>query len=88
MGLNLVSEIWEVLREHIGPYDRAEAADTLVNYLIENNFEVEDINGAFKDKEITKALKGYADEHLIQDDALDEDFDDYEFNDDDHDDWD
>ena len=73
MSLNLVVEVWEILREHIDFNDRAEAADTMVNYLMDNNYEVDDIKNEFKDKDITKALKGYAEQHFQE-----EDYEDYE----------
>lgn len=82
MSLSIVSEVWEALREHIDFNDRAEAADTLVNYLMDNNYEVDDIKDEFKDKDITKALKGYAEAHFQE-----EDYEDYE-EDIDEDEWD
>jgi hypothetical protein len=82
MSLSLITEVWEALREHIDLNDRSDAADTLVNFLMDNNYEVEDIKDAFKDKDITTALKGYADEHFqeeeyeeYEDEDLDEDWD-------------
>jgi hypothetical protein len=72
MSLDTIAEVWEALREHIDLSERDDAADTLVNFLIDNNYEIEDIKDAFKDKDITKALKGYADEHFPEED---EDFD-------------
>ena len=82
MSLSLVSEIWEALQTHIDFNERSDAADTLVTYLIENNYEVDDIKDAFSDKVINKALKGYAEEHFQEDD-----YEDYE-EDIDTDDWD
>ena len=82
MSLSIVSEVWEALREHIDFNDRAEAADTLVNYLMDNNYEVDDIKDEFKDKDITKALKGYAEAHFQE-----EDYEEYE-EDTDEDEWD
>ena len=64
MSLSTISEVWDVLREHVDFNDRIEAATTLVNYLMDNNYEVEDIKNEFKDKDITKALKGYAEQHF------------------------
>jgi len=64
MKLDLITDVWEVLREHIDMNDRPDAADTLVNFLMDNNYEVDDIKDAFKDKDITKALKGYAEQHF------------------------
>ena len=78
MSLDIIAEVWEALREHIDLSERNDAADTLVNFLIDNNYEIEEIKDAFKDKDITKALKGYAEEHFpdedeeIEDDDLDE----------------
>jgi hypothetical protein len=72
MSLDIIAEVWEALREHIDLIERNDAADTLVNFLIDNNYEIDDIKDAFKDKDITKALKGYADEHFPEED---EDFD-------------
>jgi hypothetical protein len=72
MSLDTIAEVWEALREHIDLSERDDAADTLVNFLIDNNYEIDDIKDAFKDKDITRALKGYADEHFPEED---EDFD-------------
>ena len=71
MSLDVISEVWDALREHIDLSERDDAADTLVNFLIDNNYEIEDIKDAFKDKDITKALKGYAEEHFQEDDYED-----------------
>ena len=83
MNLGVASEIWEVLREHIDFNDRREAADSLVTYLIENNFEIDDIKDEFRDKDITKALKDYADEHFQE-----EEYEDYEEDEDQDEEWD
>jgi len=80
MSLDTIAEVWEALREHIDLSERNDAADTLVNFLIDNNYEIDDIKEAFKDKDITKALKGYAEEHFPDEDE------DYE--EDDLDEWD
>jgi hypothetical protein len=49
--------------------------------LIDNNYEADDIKDAFRgDKEILTALKGYAEQHDVEDD--------YEDYDEDTDDWD
>ena len=81
MNLDFISEVWEALRLHVDFNERTEAADTLVNLLIDNNYEIDDIKEAFKDKDITTALKGYADAHFQE-----EEYEDYE--DDDQDEWD
>jgi hypothetical protein len=83
MSLDSIVEVWEILRDHIDFNDRSDAADTLVNYLMDNNFEVEDIKDAFKDKDITKALKGYAEQHFQEEEyeeSEDEDHDPEDWN--------
>jgi hypothetical protein len=74
MSLDLVAEVWDALREHIDFNERRDAADTLVHFLIDSNYEIDDIKDAFRDKDITAALKGYADEHF-PDEEEDEDYD-------------
>jgi hypothetical protein len=80
MSLDTIAEVWDALREHIDLSERDDAADTLVNFLIDNNYEIDDIKDAFKDKDITKALKGYADEHFPEedDDYDEEDLDEWD----------
>ena len=81
MKLDFVAEVWDALRSHIDFNDRTDAADSLVNLLIDNNYEIDDIKEAFKDKDITTALKGYADAHFQE-----EEYEEYE-EDSDTDDW-
>jgi hypothetical protein len=80
MSLDTIAEVWDALREHIDLSERDDAADTLVNFLIDNNYEIDDIKDAFKDKDITKALKGYAEEHFPEedDDYDEEDLDEWD----------
>lgn len=69
MSLDLISEVWETLRYHIDLNERSEAADNLINLLIDNNCEPDEIKNAFRgNKEITKALKYYVEQHDIEDD--------------------
>ena len=74
MSLDSIVEVWEILRDYVDLNDRGDAADSLVNYLMDNNYEVEDIKDAFKDKDITKALKGYAEQHF-QEEEYEENYD-------------
>ena len=80
MKLDFVAEVWEVLRSHVDFNDRSDAADSLINLLIENNYDVDDIKDSFKgDKDISVALKYYASQHDTEeefeeyDDDIDED---------------
>jgi hypothetical protein len=80
MSLDFVAEVWDALRGHIDLNDRSDAADTLVNLLIENNHEADEIKDAFRgDKDISTALKYYAQQHDYQEDYEEEDYEeDYE----------
>jgi hypothetical protein len=74
MNLDFVAEVWDALRSHIDFNDRSDAADSLVNLLIDNNYEAEDIKDAFSgEKEVITALK----EYMAQQDTEDayEDYD-------------
>ena len=76
MSLEFTAEVWEALRSHIDFNERSDAADTLINLLIDNNYESDDIKNIFRgDKEVLTALKGYIEEHDIEDEYEDEDYD-------------
>jgi len=63
MSLDFVAEVWEALISHVDFNDRADAADSLVNLLIDNDYEATDIKEAFRGyKEVTIALKEYTDQ--------------------------
>lgn len=72
--LDLIAEVWDALKFIIDSNDRTEAADVIVNLLIEHDYEVADIKDAFKgDHKINAALRGYIAAH--EDDIVDEDAD-------------
>jgi hypothetical protein len=75
MSLDFTAEIWDALASHIDINERSDAADTLINLLIDNNYETDSIKEAFRgDKEVLKALKGYTDAHDIEEyEDIDED---------------
>lgn len=69
MSLDFVAEVWDAIRNHIDMNDRKDAADTLVNLLIENNYEADEIKDSFRgEKEVLTALKDYVSEHEIEED--------------------
>lgn len=83
MTLNFVAEVWDALRNHIDFNERKDAADTLVNLLIENNYEADEIKEAFRgEKEILTALKDYVSENEAE-----EEYEDYEEESDDDSEW-
>ena len=72
MSLSLVSEVWDALRQHIQLADKVDAADTLVNLLIDSGFDADEIKENFRgDKEIANALSYFSQEE-------DEEYDDEE----------
>jgi hypothetical protein len=76
MSLDFVSEVWDALRSHIDLNERTDAADSLINLLIDNNYEPEDIKEAFRgDKDLLGALKYYLEQHDV-DEEVEEDEDD------------
>ena len=81
MSLDFVVEVWDALRSHIDLNDRTEAADSLINLLIDNNYEPEDIKDVFSgEKEVLSALKDYLEQQDIEDEY--EDYDEDESDDD------
>ena len=76
MAVDIVYEIWQELKRHISTGDRSEAADSLVNVLIDNDYDADQIRDAFKsDTDVKRALQSFLDD--IEED-LDEEDDDYE----------
>lgn len=78
MSLILANEMWEALKTHMDLNEAKDAADTLVNLLIDNGYDAVDIRDSFSDKHILNALKYYSDH---SDDFDEEDF---ELDDDDY----
>lgn len=82
MSVDLAAAVWEELKRYIGTLDRTEAADAMVNLLIDSNFDSDEIRDAFRgDPEIKKALNAYIsdqeddEEEFDEDDDIDEDED-------------
>lgn len=64
MSLEIVAEVWDALRNHIDLSERKDAADTIVNFLVDNGYDADEIKESFRgDKEITKALAYYREQH-------------------------
>lgn len=84
MAVELANEVWQELKRYVNSMDRAEAAESLVSVLIDNDISAEEIKATFKsDSEIKQALKQYLDDHAEDDD--DEEYDD-EYDDEDEED--
>jgi hypothetical protein len=74
MSVELSKEIWDELKRYVNVVDRAEAAETLVSVLIDNDVDADEIKSTFKtDSEVKRALTSYLKDH---EDEIDEDEDD------------
>ena len=77
MAADLVHEVWQELKRHIGTGDRAEAAEGLINVLIDNDYDAEQIRDAFKgDGDVKRALQSFLDD--AEEDLDEEEEDDYD----------
>lgn len=62
MSEAIASEIWGELKRFVNTVDRAEAAETVIQILMDNDSDVQDIRDAFKgDADIKRALTAYLD---------------------------
>ena len=76
MSVELANEIWSELKRYVNTVDRAEAAETVVSVLIDNDVSADDIKSVFKsDSDIKKALASYLKDHEEDDDDLHDDDD-------------
>lgn len=86
MSESIAAEIWGELKRYVNTVDRAEAAETVVQILMDNDSDVDDIRDAFKgDSDIKRALTGYLDnDRDYTEDGIesedDEDFEDFDNN--------
>jgi hypothetical protein len=77
MSVDVAYDIWTELRRFLSTPDRAEAADLLVNVLIDNDYNAEDIRSAFKgDADVKRALQSYLDD--VEEDDTEDEFEDLE----------
>jgi hypothetical protein len=79
MPVALASEIWSEIKRYISTVDRNEAAETVVNIMIDNDIDVEEIKTNFKgDPEIKRALAQFT-EDLDEDDSDEEEYEEDEY---------
>ena len=65
----VASEIWGELKRFVNTVDRAEAAETVVQILMDNDSDVDDIRTAFKgDSDIKRAIAEYVGNEVGEDD--------------------
>ena len=77
MSVELASEIWTEVKRYVNSVDRNEAAETIVNILIDNDIDAEEIKAAFKgDGDIKRALADYLKEEEELEEEEEDDYDD------------
>ena len=80
----IVSEIWGELKRFVNTVDRQEAAETVVQILMDTDSDVEDIRTAFKgDTDIKRALTAYLDNDKDYAEDEEEDPEEEDYNEDD-----
>jgi hypothetical protein len=73
MSVELSKEIWDELKRYVNTVDRAEAVETLISVLIDNDVAADEIKETFKsDSEVKRALAHYLKDH---EEEIDEDED-------------
>jgi hypothetical protein len=81
MSETIAAEIWGELKRYVNTVDRAEAAITVVQILMDNDSSVDDIRAAFAgDRDIKAALTAYLDndkDYVEEDDEEEDDESDY-----------
>jgi len=85
MSETVAAEIWGELKRFVNTVDRSEAAETVVQVLMDNDSDVEDIRTAFKgDADIKRALTAYLDNDKdYSEDDEEEDPEEEDYNEDD-----
>ncbi len=80
MSVELTHDLWQELKRYISVVDRDEAADIVVNMLIDNDYDITDIRQAFKsDSDVKRALQHHVDDADDEEEELDDhDSDEYE----------
>ena len=79
MSVELTHDLWQELKRYISVVDRDEAADIVVNMLIDNDYDITDIRLAFKsDSDVKRALQHHVDDADEDEEVEFDDNDEYE----------
>lgn len=80
MQTQIFGEIWIELKHYINNADRLDAAEALITVMVENNFDLEDLEKEFNhDSDLKHALAAYLDQEndeIEVDDEKESDYDD------------
>ena len=87
MSIELIADVWALLKENIDYGTRRSSADDLINLLIDHDFSPAEVKEAFRrDPEILAALKDYNELHQDNEEEY-EDEEEYDDEDEDEDNW-
>ena len=79
MSITVIAEVWRALKHEIDENNLPDAAESLINVLIENDYDTADIKESFRrETEVIQALRDYNsqfDEEEYEEDAEEEDED-------------
>jgi hypothetical protein len=85
MSVELSREIWDELKRYVNTVDRQDAAEILINVLIDNDIDADEIKDAFKgDTEVKRALTSYLKDHADEEEYDEEDEDEDDEDDEDY----
>lgn len=71
----VIGEIWSELKRYMNSVDRADAAETVVSVLVDNDYSAEEIREAFRsDSDIKRALAEYLDTDKSDEEDEDDDY--------------
>ena len=84
MSITVIHEVWRAIKTEIEEVNLPDAAESLVDVLIQNDYEASDIKAEFrKDSEVMDAVKAYIasqeedeEEYEEEEEEDDEDYDD------------
>ena len=73
--MDIAVDLWTELKRYVPVPDRGEAADLMINLLIDNDYSAEEIKSAFKgDTDVKRALQSYLDDAEEDNDEESEDY--------------
>jgi len=79
MKLDVISEVWLMMKDSILSTDRDTVAENLVGILIDNDFSPSEIRTAFRgDYDVSTALKEYVDDAVEFEDEEEPEYEEYD----------
>ena len=79
MSITVVHEVWRALKGEIDEANLPDAAEGLVNVLIENDYEASDIKAEFRrDSDVMAAVKAYIASQEDEEEEYEEEEEEYE----------